>query len=195
MVKLNRIYTRSGDDGTTGLVGGQRVPKHAPRVSCYGAVDEANAFIGLAIIEASRIDTGGALDRAIARELRIIQNEMFDLGADLATPMNDAEHALRIVSPQVDRLERVIDRFNEPLAPLTSFVLPGGTSLAGALHAARTIVRRAEREGVALAEIEPVNPEAIRYLNRLSDLLFVLARAANEGRDELWVPGASRPQD
>ena len=178
MVKLNKIYTRTGDDGSTGLVGGDRVSKASARVGCYGAVDEANAAIGLAIIEAGRIVATGPRERAIARELRVIQNDLFDLGADLATPGED-ENALRVIASQVERLERLIDRFNEPLEALTSFVLPGGTPLAAALHLARTVVRRAERECVALGESETVNPEAIRYLNRLSDLLFVLARAVN----------------
>ncbi len=191
MVKLNKIYTRTGDDGTTGLVGGDRVSKASPRVGCYGTVDEANAAIGLAIVEASRTVATGPGERAMACELRVIQNDLFDLGADLATQGED-ENALRVVASQVERLEGLIDRFNEPLEALTSFVLAGGTPLAAALHLARTVVRRSERDCVALSESEAVNPQAIRYLNRLSDLLFVLGRVANDGRDEMWVPGASR---
>ncbi len=194
MVKLNKIYTRTGDDGSTGLVGGGRVSKASARVGCYGTVDEANAAIGLAIVEAGRAVATGCVERAIARELRVIQNDLFDLGADLATP-GEEENALRIVAGQVDRLEGLIDRFNEPLEALTSFVLPGGTPLAAALHLARTIVRRGEREVVAMGDDTShgeINPEAVRYLNRLSDLLFVLGRVANGGRDVMWVPGASR---
>ncbi len=191
MVKLNKIYTRTGDDGSTGLVGGDRVSKASARVGCYGSVDEANAAIGLVIVEASRTRATGPVSRSIARELRVIQNDLFDLGADLATA-GEVENALRVVAAQVERLEGLIDAFNAPLETLTSFVLPGGTPLAAAMHLARTIVRRAEREAVALADQEQVNPGAIRYLNRLSDLLFVLGRVANAGRDEMWVPGASR---
>jgi cob(I)alamin adenosyltransferase len=190
LVKLNRIYTRTGDKGSTGLVGGARVSKCDLRVEAYGAVDETNAAIGLA-----RLSTAGdaALDPILAR----IQNDLFDLGADLATPAQPAsetEPALRIVASQVARLEQEIDALNGRLAPLKSFVLPGGTPAAAALHLARTICRRAEREAVALAERELVAAESLKYLNRLSDLLFVAARFANdEGRaDVLWAPGATR---
>lgn len=190
MVVLNRIYTRTGDAGETALASGARVAKHSVRVTAYGTVDELNAVLGLA-----RLHAAGDLAEGIGR----IQNDLFDLGADLATPdiENDAtaEHPrLRIVAAQVERLEREIDTMNARLAPLRSFVLPGGTRLAAELHLARTVCRRAERHVVALATMEAVNPEALRYVNRLSDWLFVAARIANdEGRsDVLWVPGANR---
>ena len=185
MVKLTRIYTRGGDKGETSLGDGARVPKHDPRVAAYGAVDEANAAIGIA-----RLHTSGAVDEMLAR----IQNDLFDLGADLCRPGADDGGGLRIVESQVDRLESEVDAINARLAPLESFVLPGGTPAAAYLHLARTLVRRAEREITALAEAEPVNPLAVKYVNRLSDHLFVLSRHANDdGRtDVLWVPGANR---
>lgn len=190
MVVLNRIYTRTGDGGETALVDGSRVAKHCPRVAAYGTVDETNSVIGMARLHAS-----GDLDAALAR----IQNDLFDLGADLARPAmeKDAEAGhpvLRVLAAQVARLEAEIDAMNAALAPLRSFVLPGGTPLSAHLHLARTVARRAERLAVALAAAESVNPEAIRYLNRLSDWLFVAARVANDnGRaDVLWVPGANR---
>ncbi|MDX2130625.1 MAG: cob(I)yrinic acid a,c-diamide adenosyltransferase [Planctomycetota bacterium] len=202
MVKLTKIYTRTGDDGTTGLATGQRVRKDDLRVDTYGSVDEANACIGLAVREADHAATSpGAAPAAadIASILRAIQHDLFDLGADLATPVAGEEPAgsrLRIIPTQVARLETTIDRFNDTLAPLTSFVLPGGSALASHLHVARTVVRRAERLAVALAAREPgaVNPEAVKYLNRLSDLLFVLGRVANDSGagDVLWKPGANR---
>lgn len=188
MVKLNRIYTKTGDDGTTGLVRGPRRPKFDLRVEAYGTVDEANAFVGHA-----RLNTGSMpkIDMLLSR----IQNDLFDVGSDLATPGEDdpaKPASLRVTAVQTVWLEKQIDHFNEGLAPLKSFVLPGGTPLASALHLARTVTRRAERIVVELAGIEPdVNAEAIRYLNRLSDLLFVLARVANNNgdKDVLWVPG------
>ncbi len=185
MVKLNKIYTRTGDAGDTGLVSGPRRAKHDLRVEAYGAVDEANAVLGMARLEADSV-----IDAALAR----IQNDLFDLGADLATPGQPGDGALRIMAAQVERLEREIDDVNQHLAPLTSFILPGGTRLAAQLHLARTVVRRAERRMTALAAGEPVNPEAIKYVNRLSDLLFVLARHCNGdgAKDVLWVPGANR---
>lgn len=196
MVKLNRIYTRTGDDGTTGLATGARVRKDDPAVEAYGTVDETSAALGLAVLAAPGAGATGAELRPL---LQRIQNDLFDLGADLATPISPGEQpgkALRIVATQTESLEREIDRFNERLSPLTSFVLPGGSSLGAALHLARTICRRAERLAVTLSSGRPgtVNQEAIRYLNRLSDLLFVLARVANDnGRaDVLWVPGANR---
>lgn len=200
MVKLNRIYTRTGDDGTTGLVTGDRVSKADVRVRAYGDVDEANAALGLAIAHASAPSRLGRHDRRLATELRRIQHDLFDLGADLATPVGDLDKAarkpLRILPEQATRLEHLIDEFNEYLEPLRSFVLPGGSLLASALHLARTVTRRAERTAVELLLAEPAatNPPAITYLNRLSDLLFVMARLANdEGRaDELWVPGTTR---
>ncbi|MCA9299117.1 MAG: cob(I)yrinic acid a,c-diamide adenosyltransferase [Phycisphaerales bacterium] len=185
MVKLNKIYTRTGDSGETGLGSGARVPKDALRVECYGTVDEANAALGLAV---------GVATDDLKPVLEAIQNDLFDVGADLCIPDDPKEgQALRVTSSQTDALEDRIDTFNEPLAPLTSFVLPGGTELACRLHLARTIVRRAERLCVTLRREEPkTNPEVVRYLNRLSDLLFVLSRVANGGHDVLWVPGANR---
>jgi cob(I)alamin adenosyltransferase len=190
MVQLTRIYTKGGDKGTTSLGTGKRVPKHDPRVAAYGTVDEANAAIGIARLHAPMDGSGGELQDMLAR----IQNDLFDLGADLCRPDIDNQEGLRIVEAQVERLEREIDAMNAKLAPLNSFVLPGGTAAAAYLHQARTIVRRAEREMTALAEHEPVNPAAIRYANRLSDHLFVAARAANDwGKgDVLWQPGANR---
>jgi cob(I)alamin adenosyltransferase len=201
MVKINKIYTRTGDDGTTGLGTGERVLKTDTRVTAYGEVDEANAAIGLAVIAAdeARADphAGG-----IASTLRAVQHDLFDVGADLCIPAEPDEApdaALRVTTGQVERLEHLIDRANAHLAPLNSFVLPGGTPLAAALHLARTITRRAERAAVALATEQPgrVGPHAVAYLNRLSDLLFVLGRLANsEGRgDVLWVPGINRSAD
>jgi len=186
MVKLNKIYTRTGDDGTTGLVDGSRRAKHDVRMQAIGEVDEANCAIGHAVIASSE---------EAARNLQRIQNDLFDLGADLATPGEDfapSEMVLRVVASQVDRLEGAIDALNEGLPPLTSFILPGGSEAAARIHIARAAVRRAERSAVALASTEPVNPQALAYLNRLSDYLFVLARATNAGEDPLWVPGASR---
>jgi cob(I)alamin adenosyltransferase len=190
MVVLNKIYTRTGDAGDTALGDGSRVPKHALRVEAYGTVDELNATLGLA-----RLDAGGATAVQVER----IQNDLFDLGADLCVPDLEgdaaAEHPrLRMAASQVARLEHEIDAMNAGLQPLRSFVLPGGTPLAARLHLCRTVCRRAERHAVALAAAEKVNPEAIRYLNRLSDWLFVAARVANDGgrADVLWVPGAHR---
>ena len=186
MVQLTRIYTKGGDKGTTSLGSGKRVPKHDPRVATYGTVDEANAAIGIA-----RLHAEPELDQMLSR----IQNDLFDLGADLCRPESEGDDkGLRIVEAQVERLEREIDAMNARLAPLNSFVLPGGSAAAAYLHQARTIVRRAEREMTALAEREPVNAAALRYANRLSDHLFVAARAANDWgqRDVLWQPGANR---
>ena len=189
MVKLNRIYTRTGDAGTTGLVDGSRLPKHAPRMQAVGDVDEANSAIGLAVIAIG--------DRPEAGWLTTIQNDLFDLGADLATPIPEGEDepgALRIVSSQVDRLEQRIDAMNADLAPLDSFVLPGGSPAAAAVHLARAVTRRAERSATAAAVEVAINPQALAYLNRLSDLLFVMARRlnGNGAGDVKWVPGASR---
>lgn len=199
MVKLNKIYTRSGDEGTTALGAGGRVPKTDQRVVAYGTVDEANSTIGVAASEAIRAGTDDG--RAIAGALAAIQQDLFDVGADLCVPVREgepsAEHPpLRVTPEQTERLEGLIDQHNEGLGELRSFVLPGGSPLAAALHVARTVARRAERETVALAVVQPeaTNPETVRYLNRLSDLLFVLARVANgRGADDvLWVPGANR---
>ena len=203
MVRLTRIYTRGGDRGETSLGGGERVAKHDLRVAAFGTVDEANSAVGVA-----RLHTlGTALDAMLAR----IQNDLFDLGADLCTPEGGTPEggtpeggtrkagerkagALRVVPEQVVRLEQEIDALNADLAPLDSFVLPGGSAAAAQLHVARTVTRRAERLVAELAACAPVNPAALQYLNRLSDFLFVAARHANDqGRsDVLWVPGANR---
>ena len=193
MVKLNKIYTRTGDDGTTGLVDGSRIAKHAPRMVAVGAVDDLNAVLGFAVL---------ALSGAAADDVTRIQNDLFDLGADLAMPLGDiggedftpSEMVLRIVPAQATWLEQRIDAVNEGLQPLTSFILPGGSEAAARLHMARTSARAAERAMTAMAEDEPVNPAALAYINRLSDYLFVLSRAANDGGagDVLWVPGANR---
>jgi cob(I)alamin adenosyltransferase len=187
MVKINKIYTRTGDGGTTGLVRGPRRMKYDLRVSACGTVDEANAQIGMARLHTTSMPK---VDALLAR----IQNDLFDLGSDLATPGGDPEGtiSLRVTEAQTDWLERMIDVFNENLQPLKSFVLPGGSALAAALHVARTVVRRAERLAVEVFNTEPeVNAELIKYLNRLSDLMFVLARVANTkgASDVLWVPG------
>lgn len=184
MVKLNKIYTRTGDAGQSGLVDGSRVSKASARMHAIGEVDEANSAIGLAIAE---------LDGEAKAALGRIQNELFDLGADLATP-GEMEGALRIVAPQVERLEAEIDAMNEQLSPLTSFILPAGSRAVSALHLARATARRAERWTVALGDEEQVNPHALAYLNRLSDHLFVTARyvASASGGDVLWQPGATR---
>jgi cob(I)alamin adenosyltransferase len=189
MVRLNRIYTRTGDDGTTGLVDGSRLPKHAARMEAIGAVDEANSAIGLAVCALAQSPHAAPLTR--------IQNDLFDLGADLATPGDDftpGEMTLRIVPAQVDWLETAMDALNEDLEPLRSFILPGGSEASARVHIARAATRRAERAAVALAAGDPVNPAALAYLNRLSDYLFVLARAINAGAsgDVLWVPGQNR---
>lgn len=195
MVYLNRIYTRTGDDGTTGLGDGSRVPKTHPRIVAYGGVDELNSHLGVVLCE--------QLPPRIAEQLTRIQNDLFDLGADLcvphAPPPDDADAPpvkppLRVSTDQVLRLESWIDEANERLKPLTSFVLPAGTPAAARLHVARTVCRRVEVCVLQLAEFEEINPQAHVYLNRLSDLLFVLARVANaDGTlDKLWVPGANR---
>jgi cob(I)alamin adenosyltransferase len=187
MVRLTRIYTRGGDRGETSLGDGARVPKHALRVAAYGTVDEANAAVGIA-----RLHTDPAADEMLDR----IQNDLFDLGADLCTPENGnrGAGALRIAATQVERLEQEIDAMNAVLRPLDSFILPGGTPAAAYLHLARTVARRAERLVSELAAQEPVNLEALKYLNRLSDHLFVLGRRVNDSgaRDVLWRPGANR---
>ncbi len=188
MVRLTKIYTRTGDNGTTALGDGARVAKHALRVEAYGTVDEANAIIGVA-----RLHTDQNADVLLAR----VQNDLFDLGADLCVPIAPNESpgsALRIVAAQVDRLEREIDFMNQSLSPLTSFILPGGTAASAYLHVARTITRRAERLVSALSESESINASALTYLNRLSDHLFVLARFVNNGGkdDVLWTPGSNR---
>jgi cob(I)alamin adenosyltransferase len=187
MVTLNRIYTRTGDKGQTALGDGTRLPKHALRIAAYGTVDETNAAVGLA-----RLHADAGLDAMLAR----IQNDLFDLGADLCVPPDGRRggDALRIAQAQVDRLEHEIDTMNAELSPLTSFVLPGGSHAAAHLHLARTIARRAERLIVELSESETVGAEAVKYINRLSDHLFVASRYANDkgAKDVLWVPGANR---
>jgi cob(I)alamin adenosyltransferase len=185
LVKLNKIYTRTGDGGSAGLVDGSRVSKSGLRMAAIGEVDEANAAIGLAI---AAVGSGELADRLLA-----IQNDLFDLGADVATP-GEVHGALRILAGQVERLEHEIDAMNASLEPLTSFILPSGSGAVAALHLARSVVRRAERAAVALNESEPLNPQLLAYLNRLSDHLFVGARhvAASGGGDVLWQPGATR---
>lgn len=190
MVQLTRIYTKSGDKGKTALGNGTRVPKNSVRVDAYGTVDETNAVIGVA-----RLHAQGKVDEMLAR----IQNDLFDLGADLCTPGdgtddNPEQPALRITAKQTERLETEIDQINASLDPLKSFVLPGGSALAAQLHVARTVSRRAERLIVELAGVETINPEAVRYVNRLSDHMFVLARHANnDGKEDvLWQPGLTR---
>ncbi|MEG3172897.1 cob(I)yrinic acid a,c-diamide adenosyltransferase [Sphingomonas sp. ZB1N12] len=196
MVKLNKIYTRTGDDGTTGLVDGSRVSKSSALMQAIGDVDEANSAIGLAVIALG--------DQPMAAALTRIQNDLFDLGADLATPagadeagaedFTPSEMVLRIVPSQVERLEREIDAMNAHLAPLRSFILPGGSAEAVALHLARAISRRAERSAVGASETQRLNPAALAYVNRLSDFLFVASRAVNQNGagDVLWRPGATR---
>ena len=186
MVVLSQIYTRGGDQGRTSLGDGTRVAKHTGRVAAYGTVDEANAAIGLV-----RLHTAGDEDAMLAR----IQNDLFDAGADLSTPVvdNPKRPPLRITQPYIDRLERWCDLYNDSLAPLNSFVLPGGSPLAALLHVARTVVRRAERSAWAAVKAAPdtVGPLPAKYLNRLSDLLFILARTANPEGDVLWQPGGT----
>lgn len=187
MVFLNRIYTKSGDGGETGLGDGTRVAKDHPRVTAYGEVDELNAVLGLVAAYCPDAPETGLL--------RTIQNDLFDVGADLCLPPLANEEpgkCLRVTAGQAERLEKAIDRLNENLAPLRSFILPGGMPAAAWLHLARTVCRRAERAVVTLMRTEPVNPQVVIYLNRLSDFLFVLSRVANGGQDVLWVPGASR---
>lgn len=184
MVKLNKIYTKSGDKGTTGLGDASRRRKDDLRVAAYGTVDEANAMLGLA-----RLHAGGDVDSLLAR----VQNDLFDMGADLCCPYGAAEESkLRIVAAQSEALERDIDYYNADLAPLNSFILPAGSAPAVHLHVARVVVRRAERLCVGLAQAEDVNPQVLVYLNRLSDLLFVLARHVDKGREVLWQAGQFR---
>lgn len=192
MVKLNKIYTRTGDSGTTGLVDGSRLAKHHARMEAIGAVDEANSAVGFAAVALADGEFAAAIYR--------IQNDLFDLGADLATPAGDGDDfspsdmVLRMVAGQVTWLENRIDAANTRLEPLASFVLPGGTEAASRLHMARAAVRRAERAMTAMAEVDATNPQALAYINRLSDYLFVLARVANDdgAADVKWVPGANR---
>jgi cob(I)alamin adenosyltransferase len=185
-VRLTRIYTRAGDAGETSLGDGSRVPKTDPRIEAYGTVDELNSVIGLAL--------AGDLPAEFRPWLEQVQNDLFDLGADLSVPLGDQRRErLRLMPSQVERLEELCDRVNEELETLKSFVLPGGTEAAARLHVARAVCRRAERRSAALADEQEVNPAGLAYLNRLSDLLFILARAANAGSQEpLWRPGSSQ---
>jgi cob(I)alamin adenosyltransferase len=192
LVYLSRIYTKSGDAGETGLGDGSRVAKNHPRVAAYGGVDELNSVLGVLLAEHPAHPEASLLTG--------IQNDLFDVGADLCCPPKEGEppeQRLRVQASQVERLEKAIDRLNEPLEPLKSFVLPGGSRVAAWCHLARTVCRRAERDVVTLMAVESVNPHALIYLNRLSDLLFVLARVANGGgkEDVLWVPGQSRTKE
>ena len=187
MVKLNKIYTRTGDDGTSGLVDGSRVAKDCPRMAAIGDIDELNSALGLAVVALGESDFTDDLIR--------VQNDLFDLGADIATPGDDfepSEMVLRIVPQQIEWLEQRIDALNDSLPPLKIFILPGGSPGAAAVHLARAITRRAERTLVAASHDGSINPSARIYVNRLSDFLFVLARRINNGNDPLWVPGASR---
>ena len=191
MVKLNKIYTKTGDKGLTGLADGSRVKKHNLRTSAYGTVDELNSIIGITV---------NLLNIKKSNELKLllnkIQNDLFDLGADLSTPHSDKENynPLRIVESQVKNLEKIIDKYNKHLKPLNSFVLPGGNEISAWLHLARTVARRAERDICKLSEKEKINKFALIYLNRLSDLLFVISRFANNNgkKDVLWIPGKNR---
>jgi cob(I)alamin adenosyltransferase len=183
-VRLTRIYTRGGDAGETSLGDGSRVPKTDPRIEAYGAVDELNSVLGLVL--------AGDLPSEFQPWLEQVQNDLFDLGADLSVPLEDERERLRVTAKQVERLEELCDLVNERLEPLKSFILPGGTESAARLHVARSVCRRAERLAVELAGQGSVNPDALAYLNRLSDLLFILARAANAGTAEpLWRPGGA----
>lgn len=191
MVKLNKIYTRTGDDGTTGLAGGARISKDSLRVRAYGDVDETNCVIGMARLHVDNAMLDGMLSR--------IQNDLFDLGADLATPQpgeggKDEEWALRIIASQIERVESDLDTLNAEIEPLNSFCLPGGSPASAHLHMARTVSRRAERNAVALMDSEDINPLTVKYLNRISDFFFVAARWENDmGRaDVKWVPGENR---
>jgi cob(I)alamin adenosyltransferase len=186
-VRLTRIYTRAGDAGETSLGDGSRAPKTDARIEAYGTVDELNSALGLALATPE-------LPAEVRPWLEEVQNDLFDLGADLSVPLEDERERLRVVESQVERLEQLCDGVNERLEPLKSFVLPGGSEAAARLHLARTVCRRAERAAVALADEGPVNPAALAYLNRLSDLLFILARAANAeagASEPLWRPGSS----
>lgn len=192
MVTLNKIYTRTGDDGSTGLVGGARVKKTSSKVSAYGDVDELNSQLGVCLSWVNDVTRGLISDKVVT-----IQNELFDIGAELATPADAHwDGMLKANQQHVERLEHWIDELNEPLTPLKSFILPGGSPLAAQLHVARTVCRRAERSILSLHEEEPVSASIKEYMNRLSDLLFVMARAvllAENKPEYLWAPGASRP--
>ena len=196
MVKLNKIYTRTGDDGTTGLADGSRVLKHSSRPQAYGTVDELNSSLGLVFLYLDKKDDKNTFNE-IKVLIRGIQNDLFDLGADLSTPISNVKQnykPLRITENQVNRIEKTIDKYNEQLKPLNSFILPGGSEEASLLHLSRTIARRAERDVSLLSCEEEINKNSLVYLNRLSDLLFVLSRVLNENglNDVLWVPGLNQ---
>ena len=196
MVKLNKIYTRTGDDGTTGLTDGSRVLKHSSRPQAYGTVDELNSSLGLVFLCLDKKDDKNTFNE-IKVLIRGIQNDLFDLGADLSTPISNVKQnykPLRITENQVNRIEKTIDKYNEQLKPLNSFILPGGSEAATLLHLSRTVARRAERDVSLLSCEEEINKNSLVYLNRLSDLLFVLSRVLNENglNDVLWVPGLNQ---
>ena len=196
MVKLNKIYTRTGDDGSTGLTDGSRVPKHSSRPQAYGSVDELNSSLGLVYFCLNK-DNSNPLSVEIKNLIREIQNDLFDLGADLSTPISKSKKKyppLRIKKSQIDKLERRIDHYNADLTALNSFILPGGSEASSLLHVSRTIARRAERDTSLLSSEEEINMKSLTYLNRLSDLLFVLCRVLNENglRDILWIPGLNQ---
>ena len=201
MVYLSRIYTKTGDQGDTGLGDGSRVPKDHPRVTAYGSVDELNSILGIFLVHLQNSLTPnpspGGRGEELGELIRSVQNDLFDVGADLCLPSNENEkpgQVLRVRAEQAERLEKVIDHYNERLQPLRSFILPGGTQAAAWCHLGRTVCRRAERDVVTLMRNEKVNPQVVVYLNRLSDLLFVLGRVCNQdGRDDvLWVPGGTK---
>ena len=196
MVKLNKIYTRTGDDGSTGLTDGSRVPKHSPRPQAYGSVDELNSSLGMVYFYLNK-ENSNLLHIEIKNLIREIQNDLFDLGADLATPISKEKEkypALRIKKGQIDKIENKIDYYNKSLKPLNSFILPGGSEASTLLHQSRTITRRAERDISLLSSMEDINIQSLIYLNRLSDLLFVLCRVLNENglKDVLWIPGLNQ---
>ncbi len=196
MVKLNKIYTRTGDDGSTGLTDGSRVPKHSPRPQAYGSVDELNSSLGIVYFCLNK-GNSNLLHNEIKNLIREIQNDLFDLGADLATPISKEKEkypALRIKKGQIDKIENKIDYYNKSLKPLNSFILPGGSEVSTLLHQSRTIARRAERDISLLSSKEDINIQSLIYLNRLSDLLFVLCRVLNENGldDVLWIPGLNQ---
>ena len=196
MVKLNKIYTRTGDNGSTGLTDGSRVAKHSPRPQAYGSVDELNSSLGLVYLCLNNNNTDNKRIE-IKNLIKEIQNDLFDLGADLSTPISETKEKyspLRIKKSQVEKIEQQIDKFNSNLKPLNSFILPGGTEASSLLHMSRTIARRAERDTSLLGSEEPINAQSLIYLNRLSDLLFVLCRVLNENglKDILWIPGLNQ---
>ena len=196
MVKINKIYTRTGDNGSTGLTDGSRVPKHSSRPQAYGSVDELNSSLGLVYFCLSKKDSG-PLSSEINNLIKEIQNDLFDLGADLSTPISKGKQKyppLRIKQSQIDKLEKRIDHYNADLTALNSFILPGGSEASSLLHLSRTIARRAERDTSLLSSEEEINMKSLTYLNRLSDLLFVLCRVLNENglRDILWIPGLNQ---